>query len=113
MNVAAATGPMTGKNTLTNSPSEPHLKAFRVDLRCSGKSMKSQLCSAERKHWLKPITVQRALRIRRQRHACNHRKVAPEIRVGVLNVQGVVDEALVQGHVVAHRDEKCESRTPM
>ena len=47
MNVAAATEPMTGENTLTNLPSEPHLKAFRVDLRCSGKSMKSQLYSAE------------------------------------------------------------------
>ena len=87
--VAAATGPMTGMNTLTNSPSEPHLKAFRVDLRCSGKSMKSELCSAEREHWLKSITVQRALRVRRQRHACNQRKVAPEIRVGVFNVQGM------------------------
>ena len=89
MTVAAATGPMTGMNTVTNSPSESHLKAFRVDLRCSGKSMKSQLCSAEREHWLKPIAVQRALRVRRQRHACNQRKVAPEIRVGVLNVQGM------------------------
>ena len=81
--VAAAAGPMTGMNTLTNSPSEPHLKAFRVDLRCSGESMKSQLRSAEREHWLKPITVQRALRVRRQGHACSQRKVAPEIRVGV------------------------------
>ena len=89
MTVAAATGPMTGMNTLTNSPSEPHLKAFRVDLRCSGTSMKSQLRSAERELWLKPITVQRALRVRRQRHACNQRTVAPEIRVGVLNVQGM------------------------
>ena len=87
--VAAATGPMTGMNTLTNSPSVPHLKAFRVDLRCSGESMKSQLRSAERENWLKPVTVQRALRARRQRHACNPRKVAPEIRVGVLNVQGM------------------------
>ena len=89
MILAAATGPMTGMMTLTNFPSEPQLKAFRVDLRCSGKSMKSQLCSAEREHWLKPITVQRAVRVRRQRHACNHRKVAPEIRVDVLNVQGM------------------------
>ena len=48
MTVAAAAGPMTGMNTLTISPSEPHLKAFRVDLRCSGKSMKSELRSAER-----------------------------------------------------------------
>ena len=39
MTVAAAAGPMTGMNTLTNSPSEPHLKAFRVDLRCSGESV--------------------------------------------------------------------------
>ena len=38
------------------------MKAFRVDLRCIGKSMKSQLCSVERKNWLKPVTVQRALR---------------------------------------------------
>ena len=75
---------MTRTNTLP-----PHLKAFRVDLRCSGKSMKSQLRSAEREHWLKPITVQRALRVRSQRHACNQRKVALEIRVGVLNVQGM------------------------
>ena len=87
--VLAESGPTTGTNTLTNSPSEPHLKAFRVDLRCNGKSMKSQLCGAEREHWLKPITVQRALRVRRQRHACNQRKVAPETRVGVLNVQGM------------------------
>ena len=107
MIVAAATGPMTGMNTLTNSPSVPHLKAFRVDLRCSGESMKSQLRSAERENWLKPVTVQRALRARRQRHACNQRKVAPEIRVGVLNgPRYVVHDAFVQGHVVAHRDEK-------
>ena len=65
------------------------MKAFRVDLRCSAKSMKSQLRSAERENWLKPVTVQRALRVKRQRHACNQRKVAPEIRVGVLNVQGM------------------------
>ena len=87
-------------NDLTNFTSGLHLKAFRVDLRCSGKSMKSQLCSAEREHWLKPITVQRALRVRRQRHACNLRKVAPEMRVGVRNVH-VVDTAFVHGHVVA------------
>ena len=65
------------------------MKAFRADLRCSGKLMKSQLCSAERENWLKQVTVQRALRVRRQQHACNQRKVVPEIRVGVLNVQGM------------------------
>ena len=51
--------------------------------------MKSQLRSAERENWLKPVTVQRALRVRRQRPACNQRKVVAEIRVGVLNVQGM------------------------
>ena len=60
--------------TLTNFSSEPQVKAFRVDLRCSGKSMKSQLYSADREKWLKPVTaqgaLQRALRVRRQRHAC-------------------------------------------
>ena len=60
--------------TQTNSPSEAQVKAFRVDMRCSGKSMKSQQCSADRVNWLKPVTaqgaLQRARRIRRQRHAC-------------------------------------------
>ena len=50
------------------------MKAFRADLRCSGKSMKSQLCRADRVNWLKPVTaqgaLQRALRVRRPRHAC-------------------------------------------
>ena len=36
--------------------------------------MKSQLCRAERENWLKPVpaqrTLQRAPRVRRQRHAC-------------------------------------------
>ena len=50
MNVAAATGPMTGKNTLTNSPSEPHLKAFRVDLRCSGMPSVSPMSKVCRGH---------------------------------------------------------------
>ena len=53
VNVAAAMGPMTGKNTLTNSPSEPHLKAFRVDLRCSGKpsvSPMSKVCRGHNDH---------------------------------------------------------------
>ena len=72
--IVFATGPMTGMTTPTKFPSESQVKAFRIDLRCSGKSMKSQLCSADREHWLKPITVQRALqralRVRRQRHAC-------------------------------------------
>ena len=40
------------------------MEAFRVNLRCSGKSMKSQLYSADRG------ALQRAPRVRRQRHAC-------------------------------------------
>ena len=72
--IVLATGPMIGMTTLTNSPSESQVRTFRVDLRCSGKSMKSQLCSADRVNWLKPVTaqgaLQRALRVRRQRHAC-------------------------------------------
>ena len=59
---------------MTTPTNFPQVKAFRVDLRCSGKSMKSQLCSADRENWLKPVTaqgaLQRALRVRRQRHAC-------------------------------------------
>ena len=47
--------------TPTNSLFE---RQFRVDLRCSGKSMISQLCNADRG------ALQRALRVRRQRHAC-------------------------------------------
>ena len=66
---------MTGMTTPTKFHSDPQVKAFRVDLRCSsGKSMKSQLYSADRVNWLKPVTapgaLQRALRVRRQRHAC-------------------------------------------
>ena len=66
--------------------------------------MKSQLCSAEREIRLKPVTVQRVQRVRRQRHACNRRKVAPEIRVGVLNVQGMSwTKRSYRAHVVPHR----------
>ena len=72
--IVFATGPMTGMTTPTNFPSESQVKAFRVDLRCSGKSVKSQLCSADRVNWLTPVTaqgaLQRALRVGRQRHAC-------------------------------------------
>ena len=72
--IVSATGPMTGMTTPTNFPSEAQVKAFRVDLRCSGKSMKSQLCSVDRVNWLKPVTaqgaLQRARRIGRQRHTC-------------------------------------------
>ena len=104
--VAAATGPMTGMNTLTKFPSEPHLNAFRVDLRCSGKSMKSQLCSAEREHWLKPITVSKsatcketAARLQSTESCSGDTRWCPQCP------RYVVDEAFVQGHVVAHRDE--------
>ena len=62
--IVFATVPMTGMTTLTNSPSELQVKAFRVDLRCSGKSMESKLYSADRG------ALQRARRIGRQRHAC-------------------------------------------
>ena len=72
--IVFATGPMTGMTTPTKFPSESQVKAFRVDLRYSGKSMKPQLCNADRVNWLKPVTaqgaLQRALRVRRQRHAC-------------------------------------------
>ena len=44
--VVVATEPMTGVMTLTSLSSRPHMKAFCVDLKCIGKSMKSQLCSA-------------------------------------------------------------------
>ena len=72
---------------LANLPSEPNVKAYRVDLRCSGKSTTSQLCSAERENWLKPVTAQRVLR--EEWHACNRRKMPVEVRVGVLNVQSM------------------------
>ena len=72
--IVFATGPMTDMTTPTNFHSELQVKAFRVDLRCSGKSMKSQLYSADRVNWSKPATapgaLQRALRVRRQRLAC-------------------------------------------
>ena len=55
-----ATGPITGMTTPTNFPSESQVKAFRVDLRCTGMSMKSQLYSADKG----------ALHLWRQRHAC-------------------------------------------
>ena len=106
VSVAAATGPMTGMNTLTNSPSEPHLKAFRVDFRCSGKSMKSQLCSADRKNWLEPITVQRALRVRRlqsSKSCFGDTCWCPQCP------RYVMDKAVVQGHVVAHCDENARA----
>ena len=52
--VVVATEPMSGVITLTNLPSGRYMNAFCVDLKCSGKSMKSQLCSA--------VTMQRARR---------------------------------------------------
>ena len=63
--IVFATGPMTGMTALTKFPSEPQVNAFRVDLRCSGKSMKSQLYSADRENLLKPVTAQGAVRVRR------------------------------------------------
>ena len=63
----------------TNLTSEPNVKAY------SCKSTTSQLCSAERENWLKPVTAQRVLRIKRLRHAATIGKV----RVDLLNVQSM------------------------
>ena len=105
--VAAATGPMTGMNTLTNSPLSTAFEGVssrlemqrRVDEISAAQCRKRKL--AETSYSSKSATCKEATARLQSAESCSGDTCwCPQCP------RYVVDEAFVQGHVVAHGDEK-------
>ena len=107
--VAAATGPMTGVSTLTNSPSEPHFEGVSSRLEVQRQVDEISAAQCRKRELAETICSSKSATCEEPTARLQSAKSCSGDTFWCQCPRYVVDKAFVHWHAVAHRDENARA----